>query len=92
MLFRSKPNNHPINDVHTNLESFILFNDSGLNDVDSQLVEVEDVLEISNCIRLVLEKEKENLPSVSEQPSDKAEESSNQNQEVAQKVETKKQP
>ena len=60
-----------------------MFNDSGLNDVDSQLVAVEYVPKKFNCIRTILEKGKENLPSVSEQPSDKAEESSNQNQEAA---------
>ena len=74
---KERPNNHPINSIHTDLESFILFNDSGLNDVDSQLVEVEDVPNISNCIKRVLEKEKENLPSVSKQPYDKAEDISN---------------
>lgn len=31
---KEKPNNHPINVVHTYLESFILYNDSGLNDVE----------------------------------------------------------
>ena len=40
---KEKPNNHPINVVHTYLEYFIFFNDSGLNDVDSELVEVEYV-------------------------------------------------
>lgn len=44
---KEKPLNHPINSVHTDLESFVLYSDSGLNDVDSQLVEVEDVSEIS---------------------------------------------
>ena len=55
---KEKPNNHPMNDVHTDLESFILFNDSGLNDVDSQLVEVEDFPQISNCVRAVLDERK----------------------------------
>lgn len=44
---KEKPLNHPINVVHTDLESFVLYSDSGLNDIDSQLVEVEDVPEIS---------------------------------------------
>ena len=61
---KEKPNNHLINVVNTYLESFILFNDNGLNDVYSQLVEVEYFPEISNCIKTVLEKGKENLPSV----------------------------
>lgn len=78
---KENPNNHPINVVHTDLESFILFNDSGLNDV-----EVEDIPEISNCIRTVLVKGKENLQSASEQSSNKAEKSSDQNQEVGRKV------
>ena len=51
---KERPNNHPINIVHTYLESFILYNDYGLNDVDCQLVEIEDVLEISDCIRTML--------------------------------------
>ena len=74
---KEKPNNHPINVVHTYLESFILFNDSGLNNVDSHLVEVKDIPDISNCIKKNLEKGKENFPSASEQPFDKAEEISN---------------
>ena len=63
---KEKPNNHPINVVHRNLESFILFNDSILNDVDTELVEVADILKISNCINKVLDKGKENIPSASE--------------------------
>ena len=34
---KEKPINHPVNYVHTDLESFVLFADS-LNDIDSQLV------------------------------------------------------
>ena len=34
-------------------------NDSGMNDVDSPLVEIKDVPEISNCIRTILDQEKE---------------------------------
>jgi len=49
-----------------------------LNDVESQLVEIEDVPDILDCIRVVLDKGKENLPSSSEQPSDKVEKSSEQ--------------
>jgi len=58
-----KPTNHPINVVRTNLESFILYNDSGPNDIDSQLMEIKDVAGISNCIRAVSYQEKEKLPS-----------------------------
>ena len=39
---KEKPNNHPINSVHTDFESFILFNDSGFHDLDSQIIEVEE--------------------------------------------------
>ena len=63
---KEKPNNHPINFVHINLESLILYNHSGLNDVDSQLVEIKDVPKIFNCIRTVSDQEKERLPSSSE--------------------------
>jgi len=52
---KERPNNHPINVVHTDLESFILYNDSGLNNVDSQLVEIKDVPEIYDCVRTNLD-------------------------------------
>lgn len=71
ITIKEKPNNHPINVVHRDLESFILYNDIGLNDVDSQLVEIKYVLEIFNCIRIVSNQEKEKLPSSSKWPSDK---------------------
>lgn len=83
---KERPSNNPINDVHIDLESFILCNDSGLNDVDCQLVEIKDVLEISYCIRTVLEKEKENLPTISEQPSEKADESLEHHKESDHKI------
>ena len=41
--------------VTPDLESFILYNDSGLNDVDSQLVEIKDVPEIYDCVRTILD-------------------------------------
>ena len=44
---KEKPINKPIQDVHTDLESFILYNDGDLNDVNNQLVVVEDVPEVS---------------------------------------------
>lgn len=75
---KERLNDHPINVVRTYLESFILYNDSGLNDVDNQLVEIEDVPEIANCIRTILDKGKENLPSSSEQTLDKVEKISEQ--------------
>ena len=43
---KEKPVNHPINYVHTDLESFVLYADS-FNDVDSQLVQAEDIPEIT---------------------------------------------
>lgn len=70
---KDKPNNHPINVVHIDLESFILYNDSGLNDVDSQLMEIKDVPEAFNCIRTISDHEKEMFPSSSEPSLDKAE-------------------
>lgn len=44
---KDKPNNNLINVVHTDLESFILYSDSGLNDVDSQLMEIKMYLRFS---------------------------------------------
>ena len=44
---KEKPLNHPINVVHTNLELFVLYSDSGLNDVNIQIVKVDSVPEIS---------------------------------------------
>ncbi len=40
---KEKPINHPINYVHTDLESFVLFSDS-LNEIYSQMVEANDIL------------------------------------------------
>ena len=53
---KEKPVNHPINYVHTDLESFVLFSDS-LNDIDSQLVEAHDIPEITEIFREILKKE-----------------------------------
>lgn len=39
---KEKPINHPINYVHADLESFVLYSDS-FNDIDSQLVVVDDI-------------------------------------------------
>ena len=69
---KESPNGHPINVVHTDLESFILYNDSRLNDVDCQLVEIDDVHEVLDCIRIVLEKQEENMPTIFENRSEKA--------------------
>ena len=43
---KEKPINHPINYVHTDLESFVLYLDS-FNEIDSQLVGVNDIPEIA---------------------------------------------
>ena len=50
--------NHPVNYVHTDLESFVLFADN-FNEVDNQLVQVEDIPDISENFREVLRKESE---------------------------------
>lgn len=50
--------NHLINVVHTDLECYFLYCGSGLNDVHIQLVEVDDVPEISENFRVVLNQEK----------------------------------
>jgi len=47
---KEKPVNHPINYVHTDLESFVLYSES-FNDVNSQVVEVEDIPEITEIFR-----------------------------------------
>jgi len=58
--------NHPINYVHTDLESFVLYSDS-LNDVNSQLVEVEDIPEITKNFREVFRQERQRLDGTIEQ-------------------------
>jgi hypothetical protein len=51
---KEKPNNHPIHVVHTDLESFILYNDNSPVDIDSQLVENVEISEISGSVGEVL--------------------------------------
>jgi len=58
---KEKPINHLINDVHTDLESFLLYSDSGLNDVDIQLVEVDDIPKNFENFRAVPNQEKEKV-------------------------------
>ena len=65
---KEKPVSHPINVIHTDLESIVLYYNSGLNDVDIQLVEVDDVPEIFECFREVLNQEKEKMAISFEQP------------------------
>lgn len=62
---KEKPLNHPINYVHTDLESFVLYSDS-FNDVNSQLVEVEDILETTEKFRSILDQERRKLDSTAE--------------------------
>ena len=57
--------NHPINYVHRDLESFVLYSDSFI-DVNSQLVEVEDVPKITENIRAILDQERQRLDSTVE--------------------------
>ena len=40
---KEKPINHPIQVVHTDLESFILYNDGDLNDVRSKIFAIHNV-------------------------------------------------
>ena len=63
---KEKPVNHPINYVHTDLESFVLYSDS-FNDVNSQVVEVEDIPEITENFKEVLKQERQRLDSTTEQ-------------------------
>ena len=44
--------------MHTYLESFVLFSDS-LNEIDSQIVEVDDIPEITKNFREILKKERQ---------------------------------
>jgi len=66
---KEKPINHPVNYVHTNLESFVLFADS-FNEVDSQLVQAENIPEITENFREVLQKEREEKPTTMEQTAE----------------------
>ena len=60
---KEKPLNYPINAIHNDLESFVLYSDSGLSDVYIQLIEVDDVLEISENFRAIPNQEKEKIAS-----------------------------
>lgn len=88
---KEKHVNHPINDVRTDLESFVLYTNNGLNDVNIQLVEVDDVLDISEILREVLNQEKEKISISFEQPPQQRKVSEEQKNEITSegKVETK---
>ena len=62
---KEKTVNHPINYVHTDLESFVLYSDS-FNDVNSQVVEVEEIPKIIENFEEVLKKERQRLDSTGE--------------------------
>lgn len=64
---KEKPSNHPISYVHTYLEPFFPYSDSGFIDVNSQLVEVEDVPEIIENFRAVLDQQRKKFASTPEQ-------------------------
>ena len=57
---------HPVNYVHIDLDSFVLYSDS-FNEVDSQLVEAEDIPEITENFREVLMKERQETESFTKQ-------------------------
>ena len=71
--------------MYIQIQSFILYNDGSLNDVNSQLVEVEDVLEISQCFRAVIDKEKR-VVNYSEKPLEEQKNSAEHKNEVTDKI------
>ena len=60
---KEKPVNHPVNYVQTDLESYVLFADN-FNEVDSQLVQVEDIPDIAENFREILRTESEERTAV----------------------------
>ena len=68
-----------------------MYTDNGLNDVDIQLVEVEDVLKISQNFREVLNQEKEKVAIPFEKPPQEQKFSEEQKNEATSKgkIETK---
>jgi len=62
---KEKPVNHLVNYVHTDLESFVLFAEN-FNEIDSQLVQAEDILYITENFREILRKESEERSAVIE--------------------------
>lgn len=55
---KKKPINHPINFVHIDLESFVLFSDS-LNDIDSQIEEADGIPKITKNFKEIVKKERQ---------------------------------
>ena len=66
---KDKPKNHPIHFVHNDLESFILYNDHSTDDLDSQIVDGEEISELSNSVQAVLNAEQRNQNSYGLQTS-----------------------
>lgn len=66
---KEKPINHRVNYVHTDLESFVLFANS-FNEIDSQLVQAEDIPEITENFREVLQNKREENPATMEQTTE----------------------
>ena len=66
---KEKPINHPVNYVHTDLESFVLFADN-FNEINSQLVQAEDIPEITENFREVLQNEREEKPAAMKQTTE----------------------
>ena len=66
---KDKPINHPINVVHTDLESFVLYSNGGLNYENVQLVHVDEIPEILENFREVLKKEKDKEENTFEPPA-----------------------
>jgi len=62
---KEKPVNHPVNYVHIDLESFFLFTDN-FNEIDSQLVQAEDIPDITENFREILRKESEERSAIIE--------------------------
>ena len=74
---KEKPINHPINYVHTDLESFVLFLDS-LNEIDSPIVEANDIPEITENFREILKKEgQEKQQKIGQSPENDGQQTNN---------------
>jgi len=69
ITIKDKPENHTINAFHTDLESFFLYSDGGLNDENVQLVQVDEIPEISKNFKEFLKQEKDKAASTSELPA-----------------------
>lgn len=66
---KEKPENHSIHSIHIDLESFILYNHHSIDDLESQIVEGEEISELSNSFQAVWNAEQRNQISGGLQPS-----------------------